>query len=235
VQTLAGGSYQMRVRADDGVRVLVDGVPYINEFHLATAQTYTATLNLTPGVHTFVIEFYEAAEVAFIQYEFFQTGGIPPAVPTATVVTGNLNVRHIPNPYTGTILTRISYGQVYSIVGRNADTSWLQLNVNGIIGWVNARYVAATNIAGVPVTDPGTRPPPPGATATVNTYFLNVRHIPDPVYGAILTRISRGQVYTIVGRNVPGTWLQLNINGLIGWVNARYVIAYNIFSLPVTY
>lgn len=235
VQNVAGGSYQINVRADDGVRVWVDGVPYIDRWHLATAQTYSAALNLSPGQHTFVIEFFEAAEVAFVQYEFIQTGGIPPAGATATVVTGNLNVRNIPNPYTGAILTRISYGQVYSIVGRNADTSWLQLNVNGTIGWVNASYVSATNLGGVPVTDPGTRPPPPGTTATVTAYFLNVRHIPDPYYGAILTRIGRGQTYSVIGRNAAGTWLQLNINGLIGWVNARYVIAYNVYSVPVTY
>ncbi|MBC6938368.1 MAG: SH3 domain-containing protein, partial [Chloroflexi bacterium] len=70
----------------------------------------------------------------------------------ATVITGQLNVRAAPNPLTGAILTRINLGETYPVVGRNAASTWLQLNVNGLIGWVNARYVAASNLANVPIT-----------------------------------------------------------------------------------
>ncbi|MBZ0289768.1 MAG: SH3 domain-containing protein, partial [Anaerolineae bacterium] len=148
------------------------------------------------------------------------------------VTSWALNVRQVPNPYTGAIVVRIRRGETYPVVGRNADTSWLQLNVNGIIGWVNGAYVAASNLQNVPVTDSSTRPT--GAVATVVTGQLNVRQTPDPFFGTILTRIKWGETYAVVGRNWAGTWIQLNVNGIIGWVNARYMAASNLQNVPVT-
>lgn len=232
-QTLNAGSYQITVRADDGIRVFVDGIAYIDQWIPSPGNTHTASLSLAQGQHTLVVEYFEATGNAFLQFTLSAIGGtVPGTGATATVTTNELNVRQIPNPYTGTILTRITIGQTYPIVGKNADSSWLQLNVNGVIGWVNARYVSAVNLHLVPVTDPGTRPA--GATATVATGNLNVRQIPNPFTGAILTRISLGQTYSVVGKNGDSSWLQLNVNGIIGWVNARYVTASNLQNVPVT-
>ncbi len=160
-----------------------------------------------------------------------------PGVPQATVTAHFLNVRSAPNPFTGAVLTIISRGQTFPVVGRNADFSWLQLNVNGIVGWVNSAHVFAQNVAGVPITDGsgGIIPQPPaGITATVTAYFLNVRAIPNPFTGAVLTRISQGQTFPVVGRNADTSWLQLNVNGLVGWVNSRYVFAPNAALAPIT-
>lgn len=232
-QTLNAGSYQITVRADDGIRVFVDGIAYIDQWIPSPGNTHTASLSLAQGQHTVVVEYFEATGNAFLQFTLSAVGGtVPGTGATATVTTNELNVRQIPNPYTGTILTRITLGQTYPIVGKNADSSWLQLNVNGIIGWVNARYVMASNLQNVPVTDPSTRPT--STNATVIAYFLNVRAIPDPVNGLILTRITFGQTYPVVGRNAAGTWLQLNVNGLIGWVNAGWMTPVNMSLLPIT-
>ncbi|MFN8374720.1 MAG: hypothetical protein U0694_17795 [Anaerolineae bacterium] len=51
------------------------------------------------------------------------------------------------------VLTRIRRGEIYGISGRN-DSTTLQLNVNGTLGWVSARYVSATNADRVPVVPP---------------------------------------------------------------------------------
>lgn len=309
--------YQVIVRADDGVRVYIDGVLYINEWHPSPGNTYSATINLNAGQHTFIVEFQEGGGNAFLQYTFVQNVPAPTQGPTATVTANLLNVRSAPNAY-ATILTRIGGGQTYTVVGRNANTSWLQLNVNGTIGWVNALYVTAANIQNVPVTDGGIPPTQCGvaarlsiggqgrvlpglpnnlrvspstasafittipaggvftvlsgpqcgenilwwqvnynglvgwtgegqsgsywvepasgsstATATVTAYYLNVRSAPS-AYATILTRISRTQTYTVVGRNSNNSWLQLNVNGTIGWVNAFYVSASNLSGVPVT-
>ncbi len=233
VQNLGAGVYQITVRADDGVRVFVNGVAYINEWRPSPGNIYTAYVTLPAGQHTFVVEYFETTGAAYLEYDLKLVGGTaPPGGAAATVTTAQLNVRHIPNPFTGTILTRIYQGQTYPVVGKNADASWLQLDVNGLIGWVNARYVSATNLANVPVTDSSVRPT--GAAATVTTDQLNVRHIPNPITGVILTRISRGQTYPVIGKNADASWLQLNVNGVIGWVNARYVSATNLANVPVT-
>jgi uncharacterized protein YraI len=236
VQSMTAGTYVLNVHTDDGVRVLVNGVAYINEWHPASGSTYTAPFSLPSGQHTFVVEYYEATGNAFLQFTLSAYGG-QPGSPTATVNAVELNVRHIPNPSTGVVLTRIFLGQTYPVIGRNADTSWLQLNVNGIVGWVNAAFVIASNVQNVPVTDSSaqpTPPPPAGATATVTASALNVRQIPNPYTGAILTRIHRGQTYPVIGRNADTSWLQLNVNGIVGWVNASYVVATNLHLVPVT-
>jgi uncharacterized protein YraI len=231
VQTLSAGAYTLTVRADDGVRVVIDGAAVINEWHISPANTYTANLTLGGGQHTMVVEFYENTGHAYLSYNLALVASSGTGA-TATVTASQLNVRTTPNPYTGAILFRITKGQVYPVVGKNADASWLQLNVNGTSGWVNATYVSAANLQNVPVTDSSSRPT--GAVATVTAYFLNVRQTPDPYNGAILVRITLGQSFPVVGKNTGGNWLQLNVNGTVGWVNRNYVVASGLENVPVT-
>ena len=40
---------------------------------------------------------------------------------------------------------RIYLGQSYAVVGKNADSSWVQLNVNGQTGWVRQGDIAVAN------------------------------------------------------------------------------------------
>jgi uncharacterized protein YgiM (DUF1202 family) len=241
-RSLSGGFYQISASADDGVRVYVDGVLYINEWHAASGLTYTSSVNLFAGQHNIVVEYYEQGGLAFINFSLAQSGGgnPPPSGNTATVTTPRLNVRNAPNPYTGAVIMQIYQGQVYTIVGRNANTSWLQININGTVGWVNAAYVYAPNAGAAPVTDSSTNPPPPPpqtgtAQATIIAGdFLNLRTIPSAEIGTIIMRLYYGQVYPIIGRNNDNSWLQLNVNGVRGWVNARFVSVNTLANVPVT-
>lgn len=237
---LNGGTYQISVRADDGVRVFVDGVLYINQWQLSPGRFYQANIPLAAGNHTFVVEYFEAAEVALLLYNFDLLGPVPPpGTPQARVTAQYLNVRALPNASSG-VLDVISLGQVYPIIGRNAANTWWQINVNGTVGWVSSSYVAASNTFGVPITDgsgipPTPIPPPPvGATATVTAYLLNVRNAPNPFSGAVITQITRGQVYPVIGRNLDTSWVQINVNGLVGWVRSSWVALSNIAGVPVT-
>ncbi len=242
-QTLEGGTYQISARADDGVRVVVDGRVVIDQFGFATGQTYTVNIDLSAGTHNFLIEYFEGGGTAFLNFSMTRVGGTgaPPITGPAATVTGafRLNVRANPDPVNGAILRQIWRNETYPIVGRNSDTSWWQLNVNGTIGWVNARYVTAVNAQNVPVTSttqPTPVPPPvTGAAMTVTgASRLNVRNAPSAVTGQVLTRISRGDTFAIVGRNTDTSWWQLNVNGIVGWVNARFVTAVNAQNVPVT-
>jgi N-acetylmuramoyl-L-alanine amidase len=67
------------------------------------------------------------------------------------VLTARLNVRSGPG-LSYDILTVIGFGETYPIVGRNADGSWWQLNVNGLIGWVSGALIAVNNEQQVPIT-----------------------------------------------------------------------------------
>ena len=237
------GTYEFSLKADDGVRLYVDGVLYINEWHPAAGQFYQATVTLGAGTHSFVVEYFEATEIAYLLYNFNPVNNVPPGSPQATVIVNFLNLRA--QPYaTAAKLGVISQGQTYPLVGRNAYNTWLQLNVNGSYGWVNANYVSASNIYAVPITDGSGGPyltptpvPPPvpvGATATVTAYLLNVRNIPNPYTGAVIAQIHRNEVYTVIGRNLDTSWVQINANGYAGWVRSTWVALNNIGSVPVT-
>lgn len=232
------GSYEVSLRADDGVRFYVDGNLIVNQWQPSPGNTYTAFFTVSAGQHSLTIEYFEAGGYAYLQYGLRSiiTTPIPTTNPTAIVITNQLNLRNIPNPCSGAVLTRVTLGETFPIIGKNADMSWLQLNARGTLGWVNARYVSATQLHLVPVTDPGTRPTcalTTSATATVTAFFLNVRQTPDPVYGAIITRISFGQIYPVIGKNPDVSWLLLNVNGTPGWVRSRFVVATGLDSVPV--
>jgi uncharacterized protein YgiM (DUF1202 family) len=164
----------------------------------------------------------------------------PVYIAQGTVITQNLNVRVIPDPYNGAIIARVLGGEVYTVVGRNnIGTRWWQIQLqNGVTGWVNGRYLAVANEQLVPITDYNTNPnnpQPVSAFGTVTSYFLNVRTSPNPYVQNIIAVISRAQTFPVIGRNAAGTWWQVNLNnGLTGWVKGDYFSVTNGQSVPVT-
>jgi uncharacterized protein YgiM (DUF1202 family) len=250
VQTLPGGTYQLMVKADDGVRVAIDNIYYLNEWHSATAQTYTVTVTLAPGQHTFLIEYYEASGVAYLNYNFALLGaggGVATPIPTVPpVITGayatvtgayKLNVRATPDPLNGAILTKINRLESYPIVGRNANTTWWQINVNGIIGWVNARFVTAFNASAVPVSSGGVVVPTATAVAlncstapaprlSAGRYARvtpglpnNIRTQPDS-NAQLIGQIPPGSIFAVLSNATCASglyWYQVNYNGVVGW------------------
>jgi uncharacterized protein YraI len=90
------------------------------------------------------------------------TGGGTAPVPTSSSPTGiivtatpyTVNIRTGP----GTQYSRIAQipaGQTASVVGRNSDNTWWQVNYNGIVGWAAAQYAViqqGANTNSIPVT-----------------------------------------------------------------------------------
>ncbi len=81
-----GGDYRFVVRADDGVRVFVDGKKIIDEWHdSAGKRDYVATVALS-GQKTIIVEYYENAGSALIKFaiEHLSPTATPTVTPTAT-------------------------------------------------------------------------------------------------------------------------------------------------------
>lgn len=176
---------------------------------------------------------------------------------TATVVTGQLNVRSGPG-VTYSVLTTINQGNVVTLLGRNSDSTWAYIQTaTAVIGWVNASsdYITpSVAISSLPVVTPATatpistavptNTPTPtatavpisGAYATVATGALNVRSGPSLAYSPV-TAVYQGNVVSLIGRNANNTWAKIRLsNGTEGWVNAASTyITPNvaISSLPV--
>lgn len=255
VQNLSGGTYTIAARADDSVRVFVNGTQVINQGG-ATGQTYTATLTLPAGAHTFVVEYGELTLDAFIEFSvYFASGGGGVIQPTpapvltgavATVTAFRLNVRDLPSATSSSVITRINRFEQYPIVGRTADSIWYQIRLaNNQTGWVSGRFISIANGFNIPVVTPGTvvQPTvtpqpgqPSGIIGTATPYTLNLRSGPGTQFGR-LGRIVAGSQALVIGRNAASQWYQVNFNGIVGWVSGQYFVlpqGTNINSIPVT-
>jgi uncharacterized protein YraI len=254
VQNLTGGLYTVAARADDSVRVYVNGVQVINQGG-ATGQTYTVTLNLPAGANTFQVEYSELTLDAYVDFSVYfanaQGNVQPTAAPQltgaiATVTAFRLNVRDFPSATNTNVITRINRFEQYQIVGRTADSQWYQIQLaNNLSGWVSARFISITNGFNIPVTTPGTVSPTPvptqpaqpsGIIGTATPYTVNLRSGPGTQF-ARLGRIVAGGQAAVIGRNAATQWLQVNYNGIVGWVSAQYFVlpsGTNVNNIPVT-
>lgn len=75
---LAPGEYEFSVTADDGVRLVVDGVRVVDKWIDEGPTTYTARLPMDGSPHTIVMEYYESGGGAVAKMHFDQVGDLPP-------------------------------------------------------------------------------------------------------------------------------------------------------------
>jgi len=88
------GTFRLTARADDGIRVFVDNVMVIDEWHSASSSTYVTDVTLATGNHTLRIEYYEATGSASAYFTWARVDGSQgptptPGGPTATPGTGS--------------------------------------------------------------------------------------------------------------------------------------------------
>lgn len=130
------------------------------------------------------------------------------------------------------MVAQLEFGHLVTPISRNADGSWVEVQlINGVTGWVNARYVqSSVPIGSLPVTQQTG-----SLNAAVNTAFLNVRTGPGANF-PVVTRLSFGAALNLVGRNADSSWAQVSVPGVAeGWVSTRYIAASVLIdSLPVT-
>ena len=62
--TFAGGTYRFYARVDDGVRVWVDNVLIIDQWHDGSLRTFSADRTLGAGSHDIRVEYYDRIQVA---------------------------------------------------------------------------------------------------------------------------------------------------------------------------
>ncbi len=212
------------------MRVYVDDILYIDEWHLSNgSNVYIENITVEAGIHIITIEYYESTDEAFIEYSLDPvTNPVAPTTianagaATATVIASRLNVRGEPNVF-APILTKVSRGETYPIVGQNPSGQWIQLNVNGTIGWVNETYTDEFNYENLPVVDETVVDVPDigsyTATATAN---LNMRRGPGLEYDVIRI-IPENTILSIEARTIDADWWQISYRGQLGWVTEAFL------------
>jgi hypothetical protein len=79
---LPAGAYRFLLEVDDGARFWVDGELLIDTWNLATYQTHTAEIELSDGVHSMKVEYFETIVEASI-YLWIEKATTPPAASLA--------------------------------------------------------------------------------------------------------------------------------------------------------
>ncbi len=243
------GTYRVDAFADDGIRVWVNGALIVDEWHAFGGQAYSNTFSLPAGTYPIVVEYYDGGGLASLSYHhtWISDYVAPPASHaaasgTATVRTSTLNVRDAPSTSTGAVLTQIHWGESYPIVGTNANSSWWQIQVSNITGWVYGALVSVSGATSAPVTGAAPVTTTTTTTTTTNpattTYpssnelrslgNLNIRGGPGVRY-PLLGRIPNGRAAGILGRTFDYTWWMVDYQNTVGWVSMLYVsLPYNL-------
>ena len=153
------------------------------------------------------------------------------SVPIGYVNTALLNVRAGPGA-NHAIATQVDSGQDLVLLGRNFDTTWLQVSVPGAgVGWVSARYIqTGVGLAGLPVAD--------GSVGQPKAYSItgvNLRAGPGYAF-AVLSTTPRNSDLVVLAQNLNGRWAQVRRpDGNEGWVDARYLkLSAALTGLPVS-
>lgn len=176
---------------------------------------------------------------------------IPPSGISIVVNRDNVNVRLLP-AIGAEVLGYVNAGTVFeNVQARSGDNQWFRVDFLGQQGWIGAPVVTVLNgadINALPVADPRTIPyggfeqPRAGITSVTSGITgrlvesgLRVRGGPGRAY-PVLANAPRYTVFQLLGRTADNTWWQVNFEGTLGWVDARYVQEISspeAFNLPV--
>jgi SH3-like domain-containing protein len=150
------------------------------------------------------------------------------------VINEFVNVRVIP-AIGAEVIDSVPAGYVFDIVeARSGDNRWLRVRYNGQQGWINQvpTQVIEGDVATLPVADPRSVPyggfdaPRAGFTEQQSdvtgraTAGVRVRSGPSTGYPTI-DNIFFNEAFILLGQY--GGWYQVNYDGVLGWVAARYV------------
>lgn len=162
-----------------------------------------------------------------VREAFAQTQG------TAIVNTGQLNFRTGPGAGYPVVERAAQFTKV-TLLGRNQAASWAKVRLpSGKEGWGSTFYMEP-NVpwSSLPVVTEQGNPSEP--TGFVSTGALNIRSGPSNQH-SILFVVSQGQALSLVGRNSDATWLNVRVNGKLGWASAAFILTdHNINLLPDT-
>ena len=149
------------------------------------------------------------------------TDGSPAPVTsvTAFVTAATLNVRDLPDADEGRRLLIINKDERYPVLGRTLDEQWLWLHVDGTNGWAHSNWLdVQPDLDTVPFLNRDAVL----SNAIITADYLNVRAGPS-LEARILHVVSEGGVYAVIGRNADGSWAQLNVDGIVGWVSGAWI------------
>jgi uncharacterized protein YraI len=184
-----------------------------------------------------------------VQADPAAAGGTAGATGVTVRAQGNIRLRDLPSTR-GKRLGYIPWGGTAKLLEINPTGEWLRLDYQGTQGWaasvwfvvvegnINAVAVGDTTVGGS-LTAQGLATPAPG-TVTSASPNVGVAPVATPASGQVIAlgnmrlrdrpstrgvqigRVGWGQTATLLGYDATGTWIQVNVNGRVGWSAAEW-------------
>jgi len=237
--TLPAGTYNFRAGAEDGIRVFIDGARLLDKvFVSGSFQTYNFTATLGAGSHSFEVDFVAYTGASGVLFDWTQGSSVgPTSVPGASSSTGGtttntysikavvigsiVNVRGGPattfNP-----VAEIHKDEVYKVVASDGTGSWFELVLaDGNLGWVFRRliFLYGGDPGLLPITKSAVTPPALAVDVEgIANVAIIVRDGPSKLNSKKIGALNQGDSFKILALSRTRAWVQINANGLIGWV-----------------
>ena len=227
--TFGEGPVRFAIRADDGVRLYIDGTLALDEWHVASGTYYFLDRASLAGEHTLTVEYYESGGLAYLRlyWVYPRSATAPTTNVTAQINAFLLNVRSGPS-INYPILGRATRNQVFAVTGRSqSDPRWVRINFGTVQGWINGTWATLSgDTAALPVVPAAEEAAPsafgiPTGLRVRATANLNIRSGPDISY-PVIGWLTNGEVADVVGRNSSRTWWEINFTRGRGWVSGAY-------------
>jgi uncharacterized protein YraI len=154
--------------------------------------------------------------------------------PNVTILVNRdgVNVRVMP-AIGAEVLGFVQAGNTFPATGRSPDNEWVRIDFNGQEAWIG---LAVLNVFGdlnsLPVADPRTIPyggfesPRSGSSSATSPIMarlpqsgIRLRAGPATAY-PVLANAPRYAIFSLLGRTLNNTWVQINYEGTLGWVAA---------------
>ncbi len=150
----------------------------------------------------------------------------------ARINAGSLNLRTGPHA-SYTAVAYLMQGEEVAIVGRNRESTWVQIRLyNGYRGWINAAYIL-TNVPvnALPIIDVSLL----GITAFITNDPVSIFDGPGTGY-RLIGRARPGDVLALNGRDATAGWVHVYLpDGRTGWAatGSSFLPSGSINDLPI--
>jgi len=141
------------------------------------------------------------------------------------VLPASLNIREGASTLYA-VIGRLNQDQIVKIIEYNDDKSWVRIQVisGELNGWGDARFFVFLDSPPSSDPDPDPEPEPDDKWFRVIPFALNVRQGPSTTF-EVAGLVKRNEVVEKIEMNDDEKWFKIrNIQGLVGWVFASYLV-----------
>jgi hypothetical protein len=151
--TLEPGTYRFVVESAGGVSLFFNDRHIIYNWQEHARTINAATVSVAGGRYPVAVEYFEKSGQALIRVGWERLSGAAPAPGELTATTTTyLRLRGGPGTQY-TILTVAAPGTTVRVVGRTANSRWIQVEYRGMVGWMGAGYLRiGGSLTNTPIT-----------------------------------------------------------------------------------